>query len=100
MTRGIQPLELALSKRRMYLILTLPSERESFRFVKHFRAHLSPILSLAVSADGGLAATIAADGTLLAAGGYKNDVKGSVKVFDIANFGKSACNLTANCSKL
>ena len=58
------------------------------RFVKHYRAHLSPILSLAVSADGALAATIAADGQLLAAGGYKNDIKGSVKVFDIENFGE------------
>jgi peptidylprolyl isomerase domain and WD repeat-containing protein 1 len=56
--------------------------------VKHYRAHLSPILSLAVSADGALAATIAADGQLLAAGGYKNDIKGSVKVFDIENFGQ------------
>lgn len=57
------------------------------RFVKHYRAHLSPILSLAVSADGRLAATVAADGQMLAAGGYKDNVKGSVKVFDIENFG-------------
>jgi len=55
-------------------------------FVKHYRAHLSPILSLAVSADGRLAATVAADGQMLAAGGYKDNVKGSVKVFDIENF--------------
>ena len=68
---------------RSALACTLPPHR----FVKHYRAHLSPILSLAVSADGRLAATVAADGQMLAAGGYKDNVKGSVKVFDIENFG-------------
>lgn len=49
------------------------------RFVKHYRAHLSPIISVSVSADGSTYATTAAD---LSAG-----AKGSVKVFDVQNFG-------------
>lgn len=53
-------------------------------FVKHFRAHLGPILALPVSADGTLAATISADGNALAAGGI--NVQGSIKVFDVENF--------------
>ena len=52
------------------------------RFVKHYRAHLAPILALAVSADGALAATISADGTTA-------EAQGSVKVFDVENFGLS-----------
>lgn len=42
-------------------------------FVKHYRAHLSPIIAVSVSADGGMYASVAADG--------------SVKVFDVVNFG-------------
>lgn len=58
-------------------------------FVKHFRAHLSPILNLVCSADGLVAATVAADGSVGSAGG-----QGSVKVFDVENFGRSSCCLT------
>ncbi|KAK9897692.1 hypothetical protein P389DRAFT_60626 [Cystobasidium minutum MCA 4210] len=53
-------------------------------FVKHYRAHLGPILALPVSADGTLAATISADGNALASGGQ--NVQGSIKVFDVENF--------------
>ncbi len=44
-------------------------------FVKHFRAHLAPIVGAAASADGSLFASIAEDG--------------SAKVFDVVNFGTS-----------
>lgn len=54
------------------------------RFVKHYRAHLAPILALPVSADGTLAATISADGNALSGGGA--NVQGSIKVFDVENF--------------
>lgn len=47
------------------------------RFVKQYRAHLSPIIAIAVSADGLMAATIAADSAK----------GGSVKIFDVPNFG-------------
>lgn len=53
-------------------------------FVKHYRAHLAPILALVASADGLIAATLAADGTVGEEGGL-----GSVKVFDVENFGGS-----------
>ena len=56
-------------------------------FVKHYRAHLSPVLALSVSADGLLAATVAADG---AQHGGASDQIGSVKVFDVENFGLPA----------
>ena len=52
-------------------------------FVKHYRAHLAPILTLAVSDDGLFAASLAADG---AATG-EEAAQGSVKVFDVENFG-------------
>ncbi|KIY62048.1 peptidyl-prolyl cis-trans isomerase [Cylindrobasidium torrendii FP15055 ss-10] len=41
-------------------------------FVKHYRAHLTPVTGLSVSADGQLLATISEDGT--------------AKVFDVVNF--------------
>lgn len=53
-------------------------------FVKHYRAHLSPILACVASADGLVAATVAADGAAGPDGGM-----GSVKVFDVENFGVS-----------
>jgi peptidylprolyl isomerase domain and WD repeat-containing protein 1 len=43
-------------------------------FVKHYRAHLAPIVGVSASADGQLFATVAEDG--------------SAKVFDIINFGR------------
>jgi peptidylprolyl isomerase domain and WD repeat-containing protein 1 len=61
-------------------------------FVKHYRAHLAPILALATSADGLFAASLAADG----ASTSDETAQGSVKVFDVENFGafKGLC-LTA-----
>ena len=41
--------------------------------MKHYRAHLSPIVSVSASADGQLFASVAEDG--------------SAKVFDVGNFG-------------
>jgi len=45
-------------------------------FVKHYRAHLSPICAVSASADGTLFASVAEDG--------------SAKVFDVINFGSLA----------
>lgn len=42
-------------------------------FVKHYRAHLQPIVSISASADGQLFASVSDDG--------------SAKVFDVINFG-------------
>lgn len=42
-------------------------------FVKHYRAHLAPIVAVSASADGTLFASVADDGT--------------AKVFDVINFG-------------
>lgn len=42
-------------------------------FVKHYRAHLAPVIGVSASADGQLFASVAEDG--------------SAKVFDIINFG-------------
>lgn len=61
-------------------------------FVKHYRAHLSPILACVASSDGLFAATLAADGSAGPDGGM-----GSIKVFDVENFGLSLC---ASCSKI
>ena len=46
-------------------------------FVKHFRAHIQPIVGISCSADGSLFASISEDGT--------------AKVFDILNFGALNC---------
>lgn len=46
-------------------------------FVKHYRAHLAPVVGVSASVDGQLFASVAEDG--------------SAKVFDIVNFGKLAC---------
>lgn len=48
---------------------------EGIEFVKHYRAHLMPILGVSASADGQLLATVAEDGT--------------AKVFDVINFGEN-----------
>ena len=42
--------------------------------MKHYRAHLAPIVAVSASADGQLFASVAEDG--------------SVKVFDVGNFGE------------
>lgn len=49
-------------------------QEEGIEFVKHYRAHLGPVVGTSVSADGALYASISSDGT--------------VKVFDVANFGR------------
>ncbi len=41
--------------------------------MKHYRAHLAPVVSVSASADGQLFASVAEDG--------------SAKVFDVVNFG-------------
>lgn len=48
-------------------------QETGIEFVKHFRAHTSPIVGVSVSADGQLFASISEDG--------------SAKVFDVVNFG-------------
>lgn len=44
-------------------------------FVKHYRAHMTPVLAVSVSVDGQLFASVSDDG--------------SAKVFDVVNFGQS-----------
>jgi peptidylprolyl isomerase domain and WD repeat-containing protein 1 len=57
--------------------------------VKHYRTHLTPIVALAVSDDGRSLASLGTDsvGTVLV-NGVAEIVKGSAKIFDVANFGK------------
>lgn len=43
-------------------------------FVKHYRAHLTPVTAVSASADGQLFASVSEDGT--------------AKVFDVVNFGE------------
>jgi WD40 repeat protein len=60
--------------------LKLWKKQESgIEFVKHYRAHLAPIVGVAASSDGQLFASIAEDG--------------SAKVFDVVNFGTFSPNL-------
>jgi peptidylprolyl isomerase domain and WD repeat-containing protein 1 len=55
--------------------LKLWKKQESgIEFVKHYRAHLSPVTGVSASADGQLFASISEDGT--------------AKVFDVVNFGE------------
>ena len=66
-------------------------QTSGIEFVKHYRTHLGPILGLGVSHDGKTLASIGAD----QGGKTVQDlvVKGSVKVFDVENFGKSVVRL-------
>ena len=48
-------------------------QEQGIEFVKHYRAHLAPIVAISASADGQLFASVAEDGT--------------AKVFDVGNFG-------------
>jgi hypothetical protein len=48
--------------------------------VKHYRAHLSPIVSVSASVDGMMYASVSAEGE-----------GGSIKIFDVKNFGKLVC---------
>lgn len=61
-------------------------QEEGIEFVKHYRAHLVPIISIAASADGQHFASIAEDG--------------SVKVFDVVNFGGSLNDATSDWGSL
>lgn len=56
-------------------------------FVKLYRTHLSPILSVPVSDDGKSCASLGADYGGRTAEGL--EVKGSAKVFDVENFGEA-----------
>ncbi|KAG8962398.1 hypothetical protein FRC03_004262 [Tulasnella sp. 419] len=49
-------------------------QETGIEFVKHYRAHLQPVVNVSASADGMLFATISDDGT--------------AKVFDVVNFGE------------
>lgn len=51
-------------------------QEKGIEFVKHYRAHISPIVGVSASADGQLFASISDDG--------------NAKVFDVVNFGPSA----------
>lgn len=53
---------------------------QGIEFVKHYRAHLAPIVGASASADGQLFASVSEDGT--------------AKVFDVVNFGASICSST------
>ena len=50
-------------------------QEQGIEFVKLYRAHLAPIVSVSASVDGQLFASVAEDGT--------------AKVFDVINFGAS-----------
>lgn len=54
-------------------------------FVKHYRAHMMPIVGVSASADGQLFASIAEDE--------------SAKVFDVVNFGPYGCHLSGSSSR-
>ena len=54
-------------------------------FVKHYRAHMMPIVGVSASADGQLFASIAEDE--------------SAKVFDVVNFGPYWCHLSGSSSR-
>jgi peptidylprolyl isomerase domain and WD repeat-containing protein 1 len=49
-------------------------QEKGIEFVKHFRAHLAPVVFVSASNDGQLFASVAEDG--------------SAKVFDVLNFGQ------------
>jgi peptidylprolyl isomerase domain and WD repeat-containing protein 1 len=48
-------------------------QETGIEFVKHYRAHMTPIVGVSASADGELFASVSEDG--------------SAKVFDVVNFG-------------
>lgn len=54
-------------------------QEQGIEFVKHYRAHLAPIVGVSASADGQLFASVSEDGT--------------AKVFDVVNFGASIRNV-------
>lgn len=52
-----------------------PKDGPGIEFVKHYRAHLSPIVSVSASVDGMMYASVSAEGE-----------GGSIKIFDVKNF--------------
>ncbi|KNE99561.1 hypothetical protein PSTG_07275 [Puccinia striiformis f. sp. tritici PST-78] len=52
-----------------------PKDGPGIEFVKHYRAHLSPIISVSASVDGMMYASVSAKGE-----------GGSIKIFDVKNF--------------
>jgi peptidylprolyl isomerase domain and WD repeat-containing protein 1 len=58
-------------------ILFFREYQKKNRFVKHYRAHLSPIVSVSASVDGMMYASVSAEGE-----------GGSIKIFDVKNFGR------------
>lgn len=102
------PLTLAAARRTNFILTASidgvlkfwKKQPEGIEFVKLYRTHLSPIVSVGVSHDGKSAASLGADVGGKTAEGL--DVKGSAKVFDVENFGACpfvtpfrACELTA-----
>ena len=77
------PVRLFIVPRTDFLITTsvdghlkLWKKQESgIEFVKHYRAHLTPVIAVSASADGQLFSSVSEDG--------------SAKVFDVVNFGKA-----------
>lgn len=53
-------------------------QESGIEFVKHYRAHISPVIAVSASADGQLFATVAEDQM--------------AKVFDVVNFGELILN--------
>jgi WD40 repeat protein len=49
-------------------------QETGIEFIKHYRAHMQPVIGVSASTDGQLFATISADGT--------------AKIFDVVNFGE------------
>jgi peptidylprolyl isomerase domain and WD repeat-containing protein 1 len=54
-------------------------QETGIEFVKHYRAHLAPVIAVSASADGQLFASVSEDGT--------------AKVFDVVNFGMSSATV-------
>ena len=61
-------------------------QAEGIEFVKHYRTHLSPIVHVAVDEEGKSLASLGEDVGGKTTGG--EEVKGSVKVFEVENFGE------------
>ncbi|KAH9448113.1 hypothetical protein Pst134EB_022100 [Puccinia striiformis f. sp. tritici] len=56
-------------------LLLDPKDGPGIEFVKHYRAHLSPIISVSASVDGMMYTSVSAEGE-----------GGSIKIFDVKNF--------------
>lgn len=88
------PLPLLSARRTNFLLTTSldghlkfwKKQNEGIEFVKHYRTHLSPIVGVAVDEEGKNAASIGEDVGGKTVEGL--EVKGSVKVFEVENFGE------------